>query len=208
MAVAIDAGEIVGFAGRRLVWQTNVVSDCYVDPARQGEGIGTRLLAFLLSKGGPVMTLASDDPKAHSLYRKWGMRPVVDCPYLEIKAPAAGGANETDSFPVPSLDRSHLQEDLGCRFFRVGTSVAAITDHSIESSVIDPGDDPVSTFERFLGTVHAESIEIQMSESHLAFASLEGTETFRDTLMATSDAQIPDPQRITFNGDLLAVGDE
>ncbi|MGH8957872.1 MAG: hypothetical protein ACRDVK_04265 [Acidimicrobiia bacterium] len=44
-----------------------------------------------------------------------------------------------------------------------------------------------------------------MSESHLAFGSFDCDETFRDTLMATPDAQIPDPRRISYNGDLLAV---
>ncbi|HEX2421365.1 MAG TPA: GNAT family N-acetyltransferase [Acidimicrobiia bacterium] len=53
MAVAIDDGELVGFAGHRRVWQTGVVSDCFVDPARQGTGIGTKMLTYLLPDDGP-----------------------------------------------------------------------------------------------------------------------------------------------------------
>ena len=79
-----------------------------------------------------------------------------------------------------------------------------IRGESIESSLLAAGDDPRGVFQTFLGTVGP--IEIQMSESHLAFGSFECTETFRDTLMATPDAQIPDPRRVTYNGDLLAVG--
>ena len=206
MVVATDDEQVVGFAGRRMVWQTNVVSDCFVDPTRQGAGIGTAMLSYLLPSGQPVMTLASDDPKAQSLYRNWGMIRVVDCPYLQATGGQHGTTDESDSYPIPPADLPHLQGDLGCRFVRAQASVAAMTQHSIESSLLAVGDDPIAVFEAFLGTV--ETVEIQMSESHPAFGSFDCTETFRDTLMATPDAQIPDPRRVTYNGDLLAVGDE
>lgn len=205
MVVAIDGDQVVGFAGRRMVWQTNVISDCFVDPARQGAGIGTAMLTFLIPLGEPVMTLASDDPKAHSLYRRWGMRPVVDCPYLRAKGIERVIMVESDSYPIPSADLPHLRDDLGCRFVQAQHSVAAVTDHSIESSLLAAGDDPIAFFGALLGG--NRSVEIQMSESHPAFGTFECEETFRDTLMATPDAQIPDPRRVTFNGDLLAVGD-
>jgi hypothetical protein len=57
-----------------------------------------------------------------------------------------------------------------------------------------------------LNSVGINAVEIQMSESHRAFGSFDCTETFRDTLMATPGAQIPDPHRVTYNGDLLAIG--
>ncbi len=72
MVVATEDDEVLGFAGHRMVWRTNVVSDCFVDPARQSLGIGTKMLTYLLPDDGPGMTLASDDPKAHSLYSNWG----------------------------------------------------------------------------------------------------------------------------------------
>jgi hypothetical protein len=204
MVVAVDGEQVVGFAGHRMVWQTNVISDCFVDPARQGAGIGTTMIKSLLQPGEPVMTLASDDPKAHSLYRRWGMRPVVDCPYLRATGTAPGFLMETDAYPIPSADLPHLRDDLGCGFVRARNSLAAVTDHSIESSVLAPGDDPIAVFQALLG--RAATVEIQMAESHVVFGSFECKETFRDTLMATPDAQLPDPRRITYNGDLLAVG--
>ncbi|HEX2421364.1 MAG TPA: hypothetical protein VHL55_07170 [Acidimicrobiia bacterium] len=152
------------------------------------------------------MTLASDDPKAQSLYRKWGMRPVVDCPYLQAKASGDGAATAIEAFPIPAADLGHLETDLGCRFVRAGESVAAITGHSIESSLLAPGDDAVEVFGRMLNSVGINTVEVQMSESHRAFGSFDCTETFRDTLMATPGAQIPDPHRVTYNGDLLAIG--
>ncbi|HEX5721295.1 MAG TPA: GNAT family N-acetyltransferase [Acidimicrobiia bacterium] len=204
MVVAVEGEQVVGFAGHRMVWQTNVISDCFVDPACQGVGIGTAMLTFLLPPGEEVMTLASDDPKAHSLYRRWGMRPVVDCPYLQATGRGDGMTHENDTYPIPSADLPHLQGDLGCQFVRAQDSLAAITEHSIESSLLTPGDDPIAVFQAFLG--RAGTVELQMGESHPAFGSFECKETFRDTLMATPDAQIPDPRRITYNGDLLAVG--
>jgi GNAT superfamily N-acetyltransferase len=206
MVVATDDEEVVAFAGRRLVWETNVISDCFVDPDHQGSGIGTQMLSFLLPRGAPAMTLASDDPKAHSLYRRFGMRPVVDCPYLQVEAAGTLELPEIDSFPVPDEDLAHLRIDLGCNFVRSGSSVAALTMDSIETSFLSESDGAIVVFQEFLAACKGPTIEIQMAESHPAYGSFAFTEKFRDTLMASDGAQIPDPRRVTFNGDLLAVG--
>jgi GNAT superfamily N-acetyltransferase len=205
MVVATEAEEVVAFAGRRMVWQTIVISDCFVAPDHQGNGIGTQMLSYLLAESGPVMTLASDDPKAHSLYRRFGMKPVVDCPYLQVEAAGTLELPEVDSFPVPEEDLPHLRTDLGCTFVRSGASVAALTPTSIEISLLAEGEAVIVVFQEFLAACQGPTIEIQMAESHPAYGSFAFTETFRDTLMASDGAQIPDPRRVTFNGDLLAV---
>ncbi|MEX0667990.1 MAG: GNAT family N-acetyltransferase, partial [Acidimicrobiia bacterium] len=83
MMVAMFEGWLVGFAGVRQVGRTSVVSDCFVDPEHQAQGIGTRLLSLLLAGERPVMTLASSDPNARSLYSRFGMAPQWDCHYVE-----------------------------------------------------------------------------------------------------------------------------
>ncbi|CAN5217242.1 hypothetical protein BH18ACT5_BH18ACT5_06920 [soil metagenome] len=196
----------MGFAGYRRLGSTGVVSDCFVDPEFQAQGIGTRMLRFLLPAGDQVMTLASADPKAHSLYRRMGMLPVADCPYTSTTV--AGGTvavREVDRYPVPAADLEHLVVDLGARRVEVETSAAAVTASSIETSVIGPGDEAPEVIAALLGFVGGR-VEIQMSEQHLAFESFQWEEAARDTLMASSGAEVPDHTRITFNGDLFGVG--
>ena len=206
LALAIATDRVVGFAGYRRLGGTGVVSDCFVDPDFHAQGIGTRMLRFLLPDGDPVMTLASADPKAHSLYRRLGMLPVTDCPYLSTTF--VGGTvavREVDRYPVPAADLEHLLVDLGARLVEVGTSAAAVTGSSIETSVIGPGDEGPAVIAALLDFVGGR-VEIQMSEQHLAYQSFEWEEAARDTLMASSGAEVPDHTRITFNGDLLRVG--
>lgn len=164
------------------------------------------MLGFLLPDGDPVMTLASADPKAHSLYRRMGMVPVADCPYLSTTVAGPTVAiREVDSYPVPASDLEHLVVDLGARLVEVGTSAAAVTGSSIETSVIGLGDEAPEIIAALLDFVGGR-VEIQMSEHHLAHESFDWEEAARDTLMASSGAEVPDHTRITFNGDLLQVG--
>jgi hypothetical protein len=207
MVVATDRGIVIGFAGHRIVWDTNVISDCYVIAERQGQGVGTKMLDALLPKSGEFMTLASQDPKAQALYRKWGMAPIIDCPYVRGSAESAT-TRDVSNFPIPEADLPHLVADLGCRFVSVGeASVAAVTDHSIESSLIGLDDDPVMTMAAWLGAVGGR-VEVQLSEAHPAYQALDWEEFDRDTMMATPGADLPDYRRVTFNGDLLAISSQ
>jgi hypothetical protein len=206
MAVAIEGGQVVGFAGHRRLGSINVVTDCFVDPEHHARGIGTKLLRSLLPTGEPVMTMASADPKAHSLYHRFGMEEVTDCPYV-VAGPQGDSVlvSEVDSYPVSDEDREHLLSDLGGRFVTVGrNSAATVTDHSIESSLVGPDDDASAVIAALVNHVGGR-VEIQMSTEHLAYESLESVETDRDTLMATPGTELPDYTRVTFNGDLLAI---
>ena len=207
MIVALDADKVIGFAGAREVGETNVVSDFFVNPDRRGEGLGTRLLKAVLPSTGELMTLASQDPKAQAAYRRLGMEPVADCLYVKATGSFSSGAISEGAFPARPKDFEHLRDDLGCRFVRaLSQSKAAISAISIEASILGPEDEPATAFDLILGAAGSSSVEVQISESHLAFGSFEFTEVDRDTLMATPGAQLPDYRRITFNGDLLDVG--
>jgi len=218
--IAIAGGGAVGFAGCRLVGDTKVISDCFVHPERQGQGIGTALLQQLLSKERPVMTLASGDPRARSLYARFGMVPLWECHYIE-GAPRMLGSSalhirEIDSYPVPEADLPHLQSDLCCTFLEVGRielgSTVAVTKRSVESSLVEPGADGalvLTSLMDWMASRGAAILELQLGERHPAFPVLIEAGfhvTGTDTLMASPGAGVPDQATLTFNGDLLLVG--
>jgi GNAT superfamily N-acetyltransferase len=111
MMVATSDRRPVGFAGVRQVAGTTVVSDCFVDPDHQGQGVGTELLSRLVPHDRPVMTFASSDPKARALYRRFDMAARWDCHYLEGDPGGVervvGPVWEASGYPVEESDLPH-----------------------------------------------------------------------------------------------------
>ncbi|MGH8925462.1 MAG: GNAT family N-acetyltransferase [Acidimicrobiia bacterium] len=123
MVVATEDDEVLGFAGHRMVWRTNVVSDCFVDPARQGLGIGTKMLPLSSARRRTGDDPGPRRPQGALALLELGMMPVVDCPYLQAKAIGSGDLVEIRSFPIAPSDLPHLQDNLGCRFVTAGESL-------------------------------------------------------------------------------------
>ena len=215
MLVATLQDRPVAFAGVRRVGHTTVVSDCFVDPDHQARGIGTGLLSRLLSRESPVMTLASDDPKARSLYSRFGMVPQWECHYVEGEpAPAGSGSMaviEVDRYPVADSDLPHLREDLRCTFVEAGRGNAAVAFDSIESCTLGGSGDPVQVVTSVLGWMGQRGsplAKLHLSDRHPVFPILMEsgfTITGADMLMAGPGAEVPDPTRVMFNGDILRL---
>jgi hypothetical protein len=214
MLVAVIDGEPVGFAGRRELGGTTVVTDFFVHPASQGRRVGSRLLADLLTAGQPVMTLASDDPRAQAAYARCGMRSRWECHYLSTDAPVAPSDDlkiETAAaHPLADADVRHLRDDFDCAFLSIGGGGwAAISEHSLETCRVSPAGDPTMLVLGALGEVRPTTehrIDLQLSDRHPAFAALIDLGfrvDFSDTLMASAGAVEPDPTRFSFNGDIL-----
>ena len=215
MMVAMAEGRLIGFAGVRRVGQTTVLSDCFVAPEHQARGVGRGLLSRLLPSEGPVMTLASQDPKARALYSRFGMIPQWDCHYVEgHPARVQNGrvlVSEVGTYPVDDSDLPHLRDDLRCRFVESGAGNAAVAADEIQSSILQATGDPVQELPALLGWMAGTGLEVaklQISERHPLFPHLMEsgfTVTDTDTLMAGWGAAVPDPTRITFNGDILRL---
>ena len=215
MAVAMIEGRLVGFAGVREVGDTIVVSDCFVAPDHQARGIGRSLLTRLLPGDSPVMTMASQDPKARSLYSRFGMAPKWDCHYLSGDPaqvdPGSLPAREVTGYPADDSDLAHLRDDLGCRFLALGPGNAAVGVDTIESSIIAASGDPEAVLTAFLGWMGINDVpkaNVHLSDLHPAFPRLVEAGfvvTAVDTFMASPGANIPDPTRTTFNGDILRL---
>jgi GNAT superfamily N-acetyltransferase len=214
MVATIDVRPI-GFAGVRQVGGTTVVSDCFVLPDHQGLGVGTELLSRLVPLDRPVMTLASSDPKARALYTRFGMAGQWDCHYLEGDPGGVervmGQVLEAGGYPVEESDLSHLRDDLRCRFLEVGGGHAAVAADEVESSVVTPAGDPFGMLAAVFGWAADRGdhrVKLHLSDRHPAFPRLIEAGfvvTGADTLMASPRAQVPDPTRVTFNGDILRL---
>jgi hypothetical protein len=191
------------------------VSDCFVLPDHQGQGVGTELLSRLVPGDRPVMTLASSDPKARALYTSFGMTVQWDCHYLEGDPGrverVVGLVLEASGYPVEESDLMHLRDDLRCRFLETGGGHAAVAVDEIESSVVTPAGDPVGVLTAVLGWAADRGdhpVKLHLSDRHPAFPGLIEAGfvvTGADTLMASPGAQVPDPTRVTFNGDILRL---
>ena len=215
MLVATIDTRLVGFAGVRRIGETTVVSDCFVDPDHQGQGVGTGLLSRLVPEKRPVMTLASSDPKARSLYSRFGMAVQWDCHYVEGDPARVDrgvtSVRETDHYPLVEVDLMHLRDDLSCRFLEAEGGHAAVAAHEIESSVVAPTGDPIGVLAAVLGWAADRGdhrMRLHLSDRHPMFSVLTDAgfvEDDVDTLMASPGAEVPDPTRVTFNGDMLAL---
>ena len=215
MMVATIDDRPIGFAGIRVVAGTTVVSDCFVLPAHQAQGVGTELLSRLVPGDRPVMTFASSDPKARALYSRFGMTGQWDCHYLEgdpgevIRGETA--VQEVSGYPVEESDLPHLRDDLRCRFLEVGAGRAAVAAEEIESSVVNPAGDPMGTVTAALGWAAdraAHRVKLHVSDRHPVFPLLIEAGflvTGADTFMASPGAAVPDPTRTSFNGDILRL---
>ena len=215
MMVATIDRRLVGFSGVRRIGETTVVSDCFVDPDHQGRGVGTGLLSRLVPEERPVMTFASSDPKARSLYSRFGMAVHWDCHYV-VGDPAGIDRGvtmvlEVDGYPLVDLDLPHLRDDLACRFLEAGGGHAAVAAKEIESSVIAHAGDSARLLTAVLGWAADRGdhlMNLHLSDRHPMFSVLIDAGfvvNAADTLMASPGAQVPDPTRITFNGDILGL---
>ncbi|NUW36660.1 GNAT family N-acetyltransferase [Nonomuraea sp. SMC257] len=81
-------GQARGFGGTLRRGAVTHLGDLFVLPEHQSSGVGRSLLAELLGGDGPKVTFASSDPRAMSLYIRYGLRPW--CPLLYLTGPASG----------------------------------------------------------------------------------------------------------------------
>jgi GNAT superfamily N-acetyltransferase len=89
LVVADDDGAIVGFAATIERGGATFLTDCFVDPARHGAGVGRRVLEAVLDGAGTAWTFASEDPAALPLYARAGMLPRAPVLWLELEADRA-----------------------------------------------------------------------------------------------------------------------
>jgi GNAT superfamily N-acetyltransferase len=88
--VAETDGGPAGYCGVRRTCEVTMLTDLFVHPDRQGGGTGRRLLDAAFDGAGERSTFASRDPRAMSLYVRYGMVPRWPLLYLSGPPPGAG----------------------------------------------------------------------------------------------------------------------
>ncbi len=85
------------------------LSDLYVDPARQSQGLGRAMLAEVFGDARERMTFSSGDPRALASYIRSGMRPWWPLLYVEADAGRLGPHDAgVDSRPADVAEASRL----------------------------------------------------------------------------------------------------
>jgi GNAT superfamily N-acetyltransferase len=86
LVVAEERSEVIGFAGLLDLGSCVALSDLFVRPDRQSQGVGAALLDEVLPGERPCVTMASADPRAIASYARRGMRPRWPAYYLSATA--------------------------------------------------------------------------------------------------------------------------
>ncbi len=160
LLVAESAGRVIGFAGSVSRGDRWFLGDLFVDPAHHGRGVGRRLLDELVDRDapGPVRaTMASDDPRALTLYTQLGMTPRWPCfsllgsaertrPMDRTAAPAAeqcttgelvASATASD-YPLSTIDLDYWQRTVPSDLVLVADLGGAVIRWSTPFSVAHP----------------------------------------------------------------------
>lgn len=110
LLVAEADGVVRGYCGVRPVGGATMLTDLFVDPERQGGGVGRALLDAALSGAGDVFTFASRDPRAMSLYVRYGMVP--RWPLLYLSGPPSPGRSSLAADLVAPAAAAEAEQDL------------------------------------------------------------------------------------------------
>jgi len=128
MAVSED-GAPMGFGGIVVRSGVTRLADLFIDPDRQGQGVGKALLREVLGDATVMMTSASADPRALPLYVRAGMQPLWPYHFMlgdprRVHAPSSVAVEAADSDELVEIDRAatgfdratdHEYFEVGCR---------------------------------------------------------------------------------------------
>ena len=106
LVVAEEGGTVIGFAGLLDLGSCVALSDLFVRPDRQSQGVGAALLDEVLPSGRPCVTMASADRRAIASYARRGMRPRWPAYYLS----ATAGQVREGAWPALAVHELALDE--------------------------------------------------------------------------------------------------
>lgn len=188
--VAEAGGVLAGYCGIRRTGEYTMLTDLFVDPERHGGGVGRMLLESAFDGPGERLTFASRDPRAMSLYVRFGMIPRWPLLYLS-GPPVAFGSLRADRVPLGEAAAAELEltgRDRGSdhaywktrphatgvtvRDGRSVVSAGAAGDGRVFHLVTAQGFDPVATLAAAMGMLDADRVSVCLPGPHPALAVL------------------------------------
>ena len=118
LVVAIDDGNVVGYAGAVPVGDVTMISDLFVDPSAQHRGAGAMLAAAVVAGSRAVQTCSSRHPAASSVYSRLGLE--VRDRLLYVRGTCVGGSD-----PLAATPWRHGRDSLTRYFGSIGAVVSA-----------------------------------------------------------------------------------
>lgn len=188
--VAEVDGGLAGYCGIRQTAEATMLTDLFVDPDRQSGGAGRRLLEVALDGAGERFTFASRDPRAMSLYVRYGMVPRWPLLYLAGPPPAAGALRAER---VPNDEAGEAEHELTGRdrtadyafwgtapgatglVVRDGSTTVAVgaaTPDALFHLVTADGHDPAATLASALATFDTDRVRLCIPGPHPALPYL------------------------------------
>jgi GNAT superfamily N-acetyltransferase len=164
LVVAVADGTVVGFAGALDHGRCVALSDLFVLPERQSQGIGTALLDGLLPRDRPLVTMASADRRAVASYVRRGMRPRWPAYYVAASVASVRWppGPQLDAAPLPPAEYPWQLPGDDAHYARLGA----------RSLVVTGRDRPIGTALVVTGSpqrlAHPDATEVLESSAHRA----------------------------------------
>lgn len=212
---AFDSSQLLGWGATRPVLGASMLSDLFIDPRRQGNGVGSALLRALWPRrSGPRFTFSSQDPRALPVYARTGLQ--ASWPLLYMSGDAArlpsGSLTVGDVAPADAsaIERSLTgwTRDADYAYWSGFPSAATIViksgDRAVAAGVLGDGSlthlavgDPAAAEDVLLTALHSVDdphVTVCVSGMHPALATLLEA-GFRiddyDIHMCTPDVTLP-----------------
>ena len=189
LLVAEADGQLAGFAATRRVGSLTLLCDLFVDPARQGRGVGRRLLDRAFAETTDRVTFSSQDPRALPLYARYGLAPRWPLLYLAGQPARLSQANRARARRAAPQDAAKAERllagndraaDYGYWTAAAGGSglvvserhdviaAGAIADARVPHLVVADGADPVAALLAALSMVRAATVRLCLPGPHPA----------------------------------------
>jgi GNAT superfamily N-acetyltransferase len=132
LLVGVEQGDVVGFAGAIDVGGCRLLADLFIDPAKQGTGLGRALLAEIFAGVDERFTFSSSDVRAMPIYARAGMLPHWPLLYMRgdriaLPMPPGASVESISADEAAAFEREVLGVDRSTEYRYWATRAGSVT---------------------------------------------------------------------------------